>query len=276
MTERVKADETNEAKKLIIKKEFEAIQKIYQEDPKSNSFNALVLGESGSGKSFMLHTCRGPVHVDSFDPGGSKGLKKHIEQGLVMVDSRFENEDPMKPTAFTLWEKEMERRLRMGYFDYIGTYVLDSSTTWADSIMNALLKRAGIPGAAPRFTKDYTPQKTTIRNWLKKILSFPCDVIVTGHLEAKEDKESGRMVYRYMTTGQGTTTIPLLFDEIYVMDPKDGSKGINYRLLTASTGTNLARSRLAQDGLLDKYEEPNIKKILKKAGYSTDDKPKLR
>ena len=78
-----------------------------------------------------------------------------------------------------------------------------------------------------------------------------------------------------MTTGQGMITIPLMFDEIYVTAPKEMSSGIEYRLLTKSTGTFLARSRLSADGLLDTYEKADIKHILKKAGMPYQDKEKL-
>jgi len=258
---------------LEIKKEIEALQKMYSDDPRQKTFNALILGESGSGKSFLLRTCRKPVHIDSFDPGGTKGLQEYINKGEIIVDSRYEGENPMKPEMFELWMKEMEKREKMGYFNHIGTYCLDSATTWSESIMNWVLKKAHLSGTAPRFTHDYVPQKVQIRNWLRELLDLPCDFILTGHLEGDKDEVSGRMTYRFMTTGKGVTTIPLLFDEIYVLDPKDSSKGVDYRILTQSTGTYVARSRLAKEGLLDKYEKCDIKEILKKAKLPHEDKP---
>ena len=258
---------------LEIRTEIEALQKLYSNDPRQDSFNALVLGESGSGKSFLLRTCRKPVHVDSFDPGGTKGLREYIDKGEVIVDARYEGEDPRKPFAFELWMKEMEKREKMHYFDHIGTYCLDSSTTWAESIMNYILKKAHLSGEAPRWAHDYIPQKIQIRNWLRELLDLPCDFILTGHLEGNKDEVNGSMSYRYMTTGKGVTTIPLLFDEIYVLDPKDSSKGVDYRILTQSTGKYVARSRLAKEGKLDKYEACNIKALLKKAGLKSEDKP---
>ena len=258
---------------LEIKTEIEALNKMYSEDPRQKSFNALILGESGSGKSFLFRTCRKPVHIDSFDPGGTKGLQEYINKGEIIVDARYEGEDPKKPFAFELWKKEMEKRDKIGYFNHIGTYCLDSSTTWSEAIMNWILKKAFLSGQAPRWAHDYIPQKVEIRNWLRELLDLPCDFILTGHLEGYKDEVSGSMSYRYMTTGKGVTTIPLLFDEIYVLDPKESSKGVDYRILTQSTGKYVARSRLAKEGLIDKYEPCDIKVILKKAKLSTDDKP---
>jgi len=257
---------------LSIRSEMDSIRAMYASDVTSQTFNALVMGESGSGKTFLLRTCVGPIHVDSFDPGGSKGLRDEIKSGRVICDSRFEHEDPLKPTSFVLWEKEMERRIKMGYFDHIGTYCLDSATTWSNAIMNSILNKAGIPGTAPRFTKDYGPQKIIIQNWVKKLLNLPCHVIITGHLAQIKGEEGTKPTYRFMTTGQAAVTLPLLFDELYVMEPKETSGGAQYRILTQATGTYIARSRLAAGGKFEKYEPADIKALLKKAGLPTEDK----
>lgn len=257
---------------LNIQAEMSKIRQMYADDATTDTFNALILGESGSGKSFLLRTCVGPVHIDSFDPGGSKGLRDEIKSGKIICDARYEHEDPLKPTAFVLWEKEMDRRIKMGYFDQIGTYCLDSATTWSAAIMNAILNKAGLAGTAPRFTKDYGPQKIIIQNWIKRILSLPCHVILTGHLKQIVGEEGTKPTYRFMTTGQAAVSLPLLFDELYVMEPKESSSGVQYRILTQATGTFVARSRLAANGKFAKYEEADIKALLKKAGLSTDDK----
>jgi len=262
---------------LEVKKEAEEIRKMYEEDPKQKSFNALILGEMGTGKTFILRTARTPVHIDSFDRGGTKCLQNEIDKkdGKFIPDTRYESEDRMCPSMYQLWKTEFMRRKKGGYFDYIGTYCLDSSTSWAEAVMNRILQKALIPGQPPRFTKDYTPQKIEIQNMLSLCLDLPCDFILTGHVEPVEDKVDGSTRYRYMTTGKGAIIIPTLFDEVYIMDPKKTSDGVKYRLLTKNTGTHAARSRLAKDGLLELYEEPDIKKILKKSGMSVEDKPSL-
>jgi hypothetical protein len=256
---------SEESKHLDIKVELDKLKTMYDEDKKQDSFNLLLLGESGTGKTMISRTCRTPVLIDSFDPGGTKGLKEEIDAGKIFVDTRWENEDPTHPKAFKLWEAEFERRLKMGFFNELGTYILDSSTTWADAIMNFILLKAGIPGQAPRFTHDYGPQKIIIRNKLKKMLSLPCDFILTGHLEAQKDEVTGKVKWRYLTTGKGVVTIPLLFDEIYVTTTKETSKGVTYQLLTARTSTYMAVTRKGR-GKFEIYEEPNIQYLLKKAG----------
>jgi hypothetical protein len=269
---------------MDIQAEVAKLQGAYLESAQQQKLNIMLTGESGTGKTFLAATCPKPVHIDSFDPGGSKGLIEEIQRGEIVVDSRYELEDPMRPTAFTDWKRETEARIKGGYFDQFSTYMLDSSTMFASAIMNDILRKAGMPGQAPRFTHDYVPQKIEIQNWLKKILMLPCHVIVTGHLEMYEDAVEKTVKFRYMTTGKGAITLPLLFDEQWVMVPKKSSDGVEYRILTKSTGTYSARSRLARAGLLEQYENVTFrpgktaeligfKAILKKAGKSYEDKP---
>lgn len=258
-----------------IKAEAQKMAEAYKNDPKQKSFNALILGELGTGKTFIARTARKPVHIDSFDPGGSKCLRDSIAKGEIIVDARYESEDRLKPSMYQIWKTEFDRRRKMGYFERIGTYMIDSSTSWAEAIMNRVLQIAEREGKAPRFTKDYTPQKIEIFNMLSWCLDLPCDFILTGHLEQFEDAETSTIRYRYMTTGKGAIIIPTKFDEIYIMVAKEASDGVKYRLLTKNTGTYTARSRLAKEGLLDTYEEPNIKKILEKAEMDATDKPLL-
>ena len=85
------------------------------------------------------------------------------------------------------------------------------------------------------------------------------------------------ITYRFYTTGQAVVTIPLLFDELYVIK-REGKGGIDPKriMIIDSLGEYIARSRLKANGKLKATEPPDIKAILKKAGLSTDDKPALK
>ena len=262
----------NESNFLEIKKMAGEIKTLYEQDSRQDSFNLLLCGDSGTGKTFLASTCRKPVHIDSFDPGGTKHLKPWIERGEVIVDTRYEGDDPFSPQVFRLWVDEMKRREKMDYFSHLGTYILDSATSWSDAIMNQVLKAAGIPGEAPRFTHDYTPQKIQIVNWIKRMLRYSCDFVLTGHLDGSTDQVTGKTTYRFMTTGKGEVTIPLLFDELWVTTTKETSKEVVYQILTRRTGPFVARTRIGMK-VFETYEEPDIKKLLKKAGRSVEDKP---
>lgn len=260
---------------LDVKASFSQIRQTYENDPKLGTFNALICGEVGTGKTHIFKTCRKPVLIHMFDPGGEKTLKDEIDNGEVLVE-KFAPDDPFKPWAFVQWVQRIRAEMRDGLFDHVGTFGLDSSTMWAESILNYFVAKRGAGGKTPDGKQDYMPQKTEIRNWLSTLLGLPCDVIVTGHLEPNKDEVSGKTTYRYATTGKGTFLIPALFDEVYVALAEDTAKGVNYKLQTAGADRYAARSRLAQTGNIERYTAPDIKDILAKAGYPTDDKPLFR
>ena len=186
----------------------------------------------------------------------------------------------------------MEQRIKGKYFESIGTYCLDSCTTWSDSIMYWVQDQAEksdktgklkILGTAPRRNHDYVPQKAQINVWLKRILALPCDVIVTGHLYGEYERhhlddgttEERLVSYRFMSTGKGTVTIPLPFSEMWIMLPRPSPRGVEYRILTGQSGMYRGSTRIGRDGKFETFEKADIRSLLKKAGWPTVDKEKL-
>lgn len=256
---------------IEIKKEAEEVRRMYNDDPRSKTYNLLVYGGLGTGKTTLLKTVRRPLHVDSFDPGGTKVLEGEEE---IYCDAQWEIEDPFKPTVAVAWDKAFHHRKKIGYFDALGTYALDSATTWGQDIMYEIMKKAGRAGGVP-FQQDWLPQMTVLENAMRQFISLPCDCILICHDDSDKDEISGRMFVHPLITGKLKRRIPLLFDELYYAMTKETSKGTEYQLLTRNTGLYQARTRLGKGGELETYEEPNIKKILEKVGFSTDDKPSL-
>lgn len=259
---------------LDLTKEAQRIMDFYDSDPRVETFNAVIYGGLGVGKSFLLRSCRHPVLVHSFDPGGQKTNRDVIKPGWFMVDTRFEVEDPKNPKVLKLWDDEYFRLKRSGLFDHLGTFVLDSGTTWAQCAMYFVLQKAGRSGTQP-FQQDWLPQMTIMENAIRDMLNIPCDFVFIGHEDSRKDEATGRMFISLDITGKLKTRIPLMFDEIYHAQTKETSKGVERQLLTQATGLFTARSRLSKGGAIDQYEEPNIKNILKKAGLPSEDKPSL-
>lgn len=253
--------------------ENERLKKLYEEQ-NVEKLNIILMGDGGTGKTYIARTARLPVFIDCFERGGATCLRDEIKRGDILV-RRWDNEDPLKPTAFDDWKREFTAKVESNYFAQFGTYMLDSSTVWAESIMNSVLKAASRAGDQPKWNEDYPKQKALSVVWLKRILNLPCDVIVTGHVEPLKDELIGSIEYRYIATGKSSTTIPLEFDEKWVSITKETAAGVVYQILTRRTGKYMASSRLAALGKLETYEEPNIKAILKKCGYDTKDKPPL-
>lgn len=257
---------------IDIQKEFSAIRDMYNAQAIQKTFSALVYSDFGCGKTELTKTGRRPIHNDSFDPRGTKTVRDEIAEGWYLADTRFENEDPMNPTAFDLWDRVYHARKRNGYFEHLGTYVIDSATTWASAAMNVILKKAGRAGSSPQ-QNDYLPAMTMIENAIKDMLTLPCDIILTAHLDVDKDEATGKMFIGPLFVGKLKQRVPLLFDELYNMQVKRTAKGDDYQVLTRSDGIHKARTRLGKGGIFNAIEQPNIKVLLKKAGYPTEDKP---
>jgi hypothetical protein len=259
--------------------ELARVKSFYAQDSLQKRFSALICGESGSGKTYLLRSCRRPIHIDSFDPGGTKCLRKWIESGDIVADTQWEGEDPLSPDRFAKWKKAVDYRLQTGYFKHFGTYALDTATTWAASAMYGQTD-----GNVPDWGKDYVPVKHEMTIYLTKLMSIPCDFILLGHLDKKEkvisvDVKKGirrtEDTYRFLTIGKAVITMPLLFDEVYVLRTDEGPNGLERYLLTEAQGEFQARSRLKGSGVLSVKEPADIKAILKKVGMSDEDKPRL-
>lgn len=264
--------------------ELKRVKEYYNQDPLQQRFSALVTGETNAGKTYLLRTARKPIHIDSFDPGGTKCLRDLIEKGDVVADTRWEDDDPYNPKVFAEWMKAVDIRFHTKYFHQFGTYCLDSATTFGEAVMAYGLGTKSRAGESPQHRHDYMPQKTFMTNYIKKLMTLPCDFIMTGHLREirkvlSVDSKSGvvreEVKYRFYTTGQAVVTIPLLFDEIYVITGSEGPGGPKREMLIDSLGTYIARSRLKANGKLNSIEPPDLKALLKKAGFPTEDKPRL-
>ena len=252
---------------LDVKKTMTELMEMYKSSPKSQKTNFLLYGGMGTGKTTMaVETSRQPVLVHSFDPGGIVSISPElIESGKVLVDTRFENESPKNPTAFQEWDTEFFRLLNGDFFPNIGTYVIDSGTTWSSAAMNEVLKKAGRKAGVPQ-QNDYLPQMTLLENALKVICSLPCDVVFICHEKVDKDEVTGKIHAAPLLTGKLTTRVPLLFDEIYHATAKETSKGTEFTVQTQPCTTYRARTRIGRRGLLDKFEKPDIKYLLKKCG----------
>uniref|UniRef100_A0A6M3L9P5 Putative ATPase domain containing protein n=1 Tax=viral metagenome TaxID=1070528 RepID=A0A6M3L9P5_9ZZZZ len=278
----------SENERLEIEAEAEKLQKMYYDDPRVNGYNAIIYGDLGTGKTYSLRTCRKPVLIHSFDPGGTFVLRDLIDSGDVIADTRFEVEDPDMPTSFKEWDEVYHDLKRKNFFDYVGTYVIDSSTTWAQCAMYQVLRMQGRAGTVRKgagkagtgfhgvpHENDWLPQMAMLEKAMRDFVSLPCDCILTGHDDSDKDGVSGKMFVHLMITGKLQKRIPLLFSEIYHTDTEETSQGLIYRFLTRRTGLYQARTRLGKGGELDLYEEQDFKNILRKVGLPTEDKPRL-
>lgn len=258
---------------LDIKKTLDEIQAQYTKRPASNSINVLLLGDRGTGKTSLLQTGRMPLLVDSFDPGGTKVFRKELIGKSIFIRN-YEEDRSTKPTEYARWEAQWEKDCRDGLLDGIGTYAIDSFTTFLQALGSETAKKKGrlTSNDGILAIQDYQVIGNVLRDIVKICSSKGCDFVLTGHLETDKDDETGVIRSTLKTFKSMKVDIPLLFDETWVMQTKEGSKGIDYKVLTRNTGRIAASTRMGSGGKFEALEEPDIKKLLRKAGMSDKDK----
>lgn len=268
---------------LDLKDYVEDIRGMYKKDLAQGTFNALILGPIGSGKTNMIGTARKPVLLHSFDPGGTKTLRNFVDpktgevsdlikSGDVIPDSSFEGDDSEDPSAWKNWEREFKMlRRKDKFFEQIGTYAIDSFTMWVMSLKYHLLERQGREdGVMARH--DWQILGNTVRDTINVMTALPCDLIMTGHLTTEKDDVTGKIQTNLQAIPSLQNDLPMLFDEIYCLENSETSKGINVSLITRNTGKYEASTRIGSGGVFDTRETPDIKTLLKKAGYPYKDK----
>jgi hypothetical protein len=267
---------------LDIMKSVAEIQEMYATQNSNQYTRILIFGDVGVGKTKLLETCPQPVHVDSFDPGGTLSIRNKIltpdnPTGTIVADTRYENEDPSNPTALVAWDKTLEERISQGYFDYFSTYCVDSITMVSNAAMNYTLKKKGRKDGIPVMMRggdnDYVFMQSYMKPLLRKVLNLPCHVILVAHPALDEDDVDKKKFIGPKISGQLQTQLMLMMTEIYCMRTITSKNGLVRSLLTQPDGLYRCRSRLASIGKIEVEEEPNISNILKKAGLQYVDKP---
>jgi len=252
-----------------------------------NFLRATIYSPKGFGKTHLLRTCPFPIHVDSFDPSGSQTLSDLKTQGKVIADTRYEIDTLQEPKAFDTWVTEFYSREKIGYWQYISTYAIDSLTMFQDAIMNKIRYEAS--KAAPTKEKKalykiddvpwqdmYTKQMNLIYRHIRVMLNLPCHVVLLCHDDQQVDKEgNAKGNLSILTVGKLRKKLPTLFSELWKLEIHNFVTG-ERRLLTQPISGTDAGTRIGHGGKLEKYEVANIRQILKKCGLPYEDKERIK
>ena len=255
---------------LDIKVELDKLREMYTHDIAQDTYNCLLLGESGTGKTRSIETMRKPVLVHSFDPGGTKTIRKAIVEGGIIVDTRFEKDSTKDPTAYNLWEAEFDRLRFGGVFEGIGTYVIDSFTTWLETLKTMTAKKQGRENLVLQL-QDWQVIGNVMRDMVKLCTSLPCDFVCTGHLSVEKDEVTGGLKATIAAPPSLQIQLPILFDELYVSESVETSEGVSHAFITQNTGKYQCLTRIGRD-VFDLREKPDFKALLIKAGLNAEDK----
>lgn len=269
---------------MKVEEEFDQIRERYASDPRQETINLLIYGDWGAGKTTLAATSRYPILFHSFDPGGTTSIRDKIEKGHVIPDTRWEVSSEgfqdlkggvsskgvktvTDPDLFEHWAQEVNRLHEMNFFSHVGTFVIDSFTTFSDALMAFVKKKRGTLGNKNTFD-DWGANRDKTKDVIKQLMTLPCNVILTAHQDTERDETTGDLIGGPMAAGKLTKELPLLFDEVYYLDVEGEGEDATYRLHTQKHRFFPARSRLASQHDLDAVmEDPNLTGILKKAGY---------
>ncbi len=236
------------------------------------TYNLLLYGPAGSGKTHLCTTGRGPFLFHMFDPGGAKipPIQKGFREGEIMVEEFTRNimdiPDPKragrKLLGYEHWVQQFESKVASGFFNNIGTFVMDSATTWIQRMMYAITTNRKREDHLPAI-QDYLLATTLVLDFLTIATDLPCDFILTSHITIDKDEVSGR-IHTTLNVFKGLkVSMPILFDDMYVTQAISKAEGVEYKVLTRPKGDFDAKSRLGA-GVLNIYEEADLTAIIKK------------
>lgn len=238
-------------------------------------FNLLLLGETGTGKTFLLRTCRMPALHFAWDPNSGASFEPEVlKQGQILSDPRWGSAAWRrgKPEDHMFWQfsQQCEEWGRMGFFGQFKTIMLDSLTPLCDCAVDyvcQLLDRPHGMLSTEWHDPDYVMLYRLIGNLVHKFCAISnVDFILTAHIQAERFEGTKKTFTSISAPGQIRRKLALWFDEVYCAKTRMTTEGLEYVLQTKPDGSVLARSRFARRGLLDTFEHPDIGVIRKKVG----------
>lgn len=185
----------------------------------------LLYGDSGAGKTSLIASMPGPVHIADFDGkvlSAAEFLRKKNPEQLKQVT--YENYTLQATTRLPAeqFSFDMGQAKKENPFPY-KTIGLDSLTTFSDESMkylihvnpSSVIKRMLTKGVQMPVLQDYQ----MIRIWFKQVitalLALPCNVVVTAHIQMDKDELTGQIVRSPMLSGKLSRELPIYFGEVW-------------------------------------------------------------
>lgn len=204
----------------------------------SEMLKCMVVGKTGSGKSVFASSFPTPGYVFDFD----KGILTY--RGEDFDYDQF----PVTAQGWVAFEKKFNEVAKLAAEGKYKTIIFDSASTLTDLAMERAMsldpKRSATGG--PLWNVHYQMVKNLVEGRMQKLMNIPCNLVLIAHVELVTDQETGAILdARPLMTGQLSTKIPGLFDEVYYSVAKLEKGKTQFYLQTVPKGLYNARSRIS-------------------------------
>ena len=198
-----------------------------------DNFKLLIMGEPGEGKTVLACSFPGPTLLLDFDGKADSAAQFYKGQDLV-------NNIEVEELAATLVDDPIERlnhlvdkvlipQQRAGKMEY-KTIILDSITTFSRAALkhivktNPSIKRVSSTQGLQPGMQDYGILRRVFAELIPGILSLPCNVIMTAHIDAKKDDLTGEISRGPVMDGSFSQELAIYFKEVWVLSTDKGKR----------------------------------------------------
>src|SRR2546428_4741126 len=218
---------------------------------KSDSKHALLIGDSGSGKTTFLGTVPG-IRIADFDAGLDVLATRDIEY--------IEYHDGEKPSAWKAFKGELSEWQKEPKAAPLG---VDSITTAAEAALRYILDKNGRLTSGRIQIGDWGQAINEVKDALARLSTLKCHVIVTAHYQMHKDEQLGGLYFVPLLYGRELPMmVPKFFNDTWraFVELKAGANEPAYRLQVRpdSRYTTLKNSL----GMKELYVTPEFNKLV--------------
>ena len=198
-----------------------------------NNFKLLVMGEPGVGKTVLACSFPGPTLLLDFDDKADSAAQFYKGQDFlnqIDVEQLGANllDDPIQRLN-EIVDKTLIPQQRASKMEY-QTIILDSITTFSRAVLNHIVKtNPGIKrvtskqGVQPGM-QDYGILRREFAKLIPGLLSLPCNIVMTAHIDAKKDDLTGEISRGPVMDGSFSQELAIYFKEVWVLNVEKGKR----------------------------------------------------
>ena len=181
------------------------------------TYKILLAGDTGTGKTMQFETMPGPRYAHIFDPAAHNTLT--LEEGEYDNFFPLPSEMSLLPAKghqktdanlYVRWAKHFQRQLNEGFFEKVGSFMLDSATVLGLALLNYQRK---ITDSKDERQHHMLAGETMIEA-LWAVFTLPCHVLVTMHTKPAEvmvgETKTGERTNKLTVPGGAQLMLPRL------------------------------------------------------------------